>query len=450
MGLDGQYRDMVSSPLDEEAGRPAPVAEIPSAAAPGRPHSVAIIGAGPAGLFAAERLAERGVAVDVYDQMPSPARKLLMAGRGGLNLTHSEPIDAFLARYTPHHRLIEGAIRAFPPDALRAFASSLGEETFVGSSGRVFPKAMKASPLLRAWLRRLAGLGVALHVRHRLVGFGAVTHAPVILAPDGSTVSKRFDAVVLACGGASWPRLGADGAWVAMLERLGIDVTPLVAANCGVRVDWSETTKSRFAGSPLKRVAISVGGQRFPGELVLTATGLEGGPVYAAGPLIRAALATSADGAIQIEIDLRPDMTIEALAGRLSRPRGKQSVSNWLRKAAGLSPPAIAVTRDAVRGNLPSDARGLAELIKAAPLSVTGQAGLDRAISTAGGLALDGLDDNFMLRGAPGVFAAGEMLDWEAPTGGYLLQATFATAAMAADGAARWLTAFPATAGAPT
>ena len=401
---------------------------------------VAIIGAGPAGLFAAERLATAGVAVDIYEQMPSPARKLLMAGRGGLNLTHSEPLDRFLSRYAPEAGPVADAIRAFPPSALIAWAEGLGQQTFTGSSGRVFPRAMKASPLLRAWLRRLDALGVRLHVRNRLTGFDAAGR-PVVAGPDGAVrTAVAADATLLACGGASWPRLGSNGAWVAPLVALGIPVIPLTAANCGALVAWSSLVRERFAGTPLKRVMLHVGPQRFVGELMVTRSGLEGSPVYAAGPLLRAALGSAAGARAKISLDLRPDLDEAQLAERLSKPRGKQSTANWLRKAANLPPVATALLREDTDGTtLPAEPLALARRIKGVRLRVAGLAGLERAISSAGGVALTALDANLMVTGRPGLFVAGEMLDWEAPTGGYLLQATFATAAKAAAGILTWL-----------
>ncbi len=451
MGLDAQHRYLVMAEHGEggqrgepgqtdtpAAGPPSAVVTAPSA--PRGPMSIAVIGAGPAGLMAAERLAARGYAVDIYDQMASPARKLLIAGRGGLNLTHSEPLDAFLRRYTQLHPLLEKALRSFTPDALRAHAEGLGQETFVGSSGRVFPRAMKASPLLRAWLKRLDRSGVRLHPRNRLVGFAPGSGAPLIEAASGERIEIRASAVLLACGGASWPRLGSDGAWEAMLRDGGITVAPLVPANCGVRISWSDTMRTRHAGEPLKRMTVSIDGARFAGEAIITETGLEGGPVYAAIPHIRLALANSPHGAT-IAIDLRPDLDAGELEKRLSRPRGKQSAATWLRKSTGLSPAAIALLREAGGGALPADPASLARHIKAVPLTVVATAGLERAISTAGGIAFDALDENLMVRSRPGLFAAGEMLDWEAPTGGYLLQATYATGVMAAEGIANWLAA---------
>lgn len=409
---------------------------------PSRIRRVAIIGAGPAGLMAAERLARAGLGVDIYEQMASPARKLLMAGRGGLNLTHSEPLDAFLGRYRPASGPVADAVRAFPPAALIAWAEGLGQETFAGSSGRVFPKSMKASPLLRAWLRRLDALGVRLHVRHRLTGFDTAGRPVITRTTDNLKGAVRADAVLLACGGASWPRLGSDGAWVQPLAALGVAITPLTAANCGARIGWSSILRERFAGTPVKRVKLQVGGERFAGELMVTRQGLEGSPIYAAGPLLRAALeAPQAGGSgVEITLDLRPDLDEDQLIERLSKPRGKQSTANWLRKAANLPPVATALLREGADGTtLPADPRGLARRIKCVRLRVAGLSGLERAISTAGGVAFGGLDERLMVASRPGLFVAGEMLDWEAPTGGYLLQATFATAVAAADGIVAWL-----------
>lgn len=390
-----------------------------------KPPSVAIVGAGPAGLFAAECLAEKGLSVTVYDRMPSPARKFLMAGRGGLNLTHSEPLDAFIGRYGPASPLLTRALARFSPDDLRRWAHGLGEETFTGSSGRVFPKSFKASPLLRAWLRRLDRLGVRLFTRHDWRGFGA-DGALLFATPDGET-HVHADAVLLALGGASWPRLGADGGWVANLQRAGITVMPFEPANAGWLMPWTDHVR-RFAGTPLKRVALSLGGETARGDAMLTETGLEGGPVYALGALVRAALAR---GEGTLTLDLRPDLDRAALVKKLSAARKGASLAKRLTQA-GLTPAMQAVLREA--GPLPAEADALAARIKNVQLRVRGMAGLERAISSAGGIALDAIDAHFMVKARPGIFVAGEMLDWEAPTGGYLLQGCFATAALAADG----------------
>ncbi|WP_158818632.1 TIGR03862 family flavoprotein [Methylocapsa sp. S129] len=392
-----------------------------------------VIGGGPAGLMAAEVIARAGRRVAIFDQAASPARKFLLAGRGGLNLTHSDPPDHFLKRYGAAAHHLASAIEAFPPEALRDWCAALGEPTFVGTSGRIFPKSFKSSPLLRAWLRRLATLGVELRPRCRFLGFGEASN-PILDGPQGR-LDESADAIVLACGGASWPRLGSDGAWVEGLQRVGVETTPLQPANCGLEVGWSAPFKERFAGTPLKSIAMSFDGARVRGEAVVTATGLEGGAVYALSAPLREAI--NAHGEALLEIDLKPDIAIDALTRRLEQPRGAQSFATFLRKAVGLAPIAIALLREA--GPPPSDAAALAQRIKHAGVRLTAVAPIARAISSAGGVAWSELDDNFMLRRLPGVFAAGEMLDWEAPTGGYLLQACFATGAAAGRGALKWL-----------
>ncbi|MEI2387970.1 TIGR03862 family flavoprotein [Breoghania sp. JC706] len=397
------------------------------------PAAIAIVGAGPAGLIAAETLAKAGHRVTVYDRLASPARRLLMAGRGGLNLTHDEDLDIFLARYGAARTRLEPIIRAFPPEALRAWADGLGAETFVGSSHHVFPKAMKASPLLRAWLSRLGDLGVTIRPRHRWTGWTA-NGALSFETPDGP-LSVSADATLLALGGLSWPKLGADPAWPDFLRASGAEVRPLKPANCGFAVSWSPVFADRFAGAPLKTVELSFAGTVARGDMVVTASGIEGGPVYALSAPLRDAI--EAEGTATLVIDLRPDIAQEALAARLARPRSKQSVSNFLRKAAGLQPVAIGLLREA--GPLPDVPEALAKRIKACPLELSATAGIERAISSAGGVAFDGLDDGLMLDARPGTFVAGEMLDWEAPTGGYLLQASFSTGVAAARGMIAWL-----------
>lgn len=399
----------------------------------GRPEksSCAIIGAGPAGLFAAERIAVAGHRVTLFDRMPSPARKFLMAGRGGLNLTHSEPLEPFLTRYGTGAKPTTDAIRKFPPSELRAWADALGADTFTGSSGRVFPKAMKASPLLRAWLRRLADLGVDFKLRHTWTGWDA---AGALAFRDAANqpISFHSDATLLALGGASWPRLGSDGTWAEILTRAGVPMSPLAPANVGCHIAWSDVFRQRFEGTPLKRIAVNVGGMTGRGEAVITRDGLEGGVIYALTPAIRSELCER--GAAVLSIDLRPDLSASDLERRLEAPRSKQSASTFLAKTLSLTTPAIGLLREGFGGALPSEPHALAARVKCVPLPVTSLGGLARAISTAGGVRLDAVDPSFMLKNKPGVFVAGEMLDWEAPTGGYLLQATFATAAVAADG----------------
>ena len=402
-------------------------------------NDVAVIGAGPAGLMAAEVLAQAGARVTVYDAMPSAGRKFLMAGRGGLNLTHSEALPAFLARYGAATPNLAAAITAFPPDDLRQWSEELGQPTFVGSSGRAFPQAFKASPLLRAWLRRLDSIGVQFALRHRWIGWeqnGQLSFQ----APDGKRVIDAR-ATVLALGGGSWPRLGSDGAWAETLASKGVAISPLRPSNCGFTVAWSEIFRDRFEGHPLKGVALSWGPHSVRSEMVITRAGLEGGAVYALSAELRETILSS--GQAKLRIALRPDLEMNDLVVRLSTPRGKQPFSNWLRKAAHLSPVGIGLLQEAamLSGTALSalSPAGLAGLINAVPVRLDGVAPIARAISTAGGISFDEIDSDFMLRRLPGVFAAGEMLDWEAPTGGYLLQASFATGAAAGRGALRWL-----------
>lgn len=395
---------------------------------------VAIIGAGPAGLFAAERLSATGLAVHVFERMPSAGRKFLMAGRGGLNLTHSEPLGPFLQRYGEAETWLTPAVSGYSPMDLRSWCESLGQPTFIGSSGRIFPQAFKASPLLRAWLERLKTQGVKLFTRTSWSGF----HADGALKFDseGQILRVTPKATLLALGGASWPRLGADGSWVPLLVSKDVDVAPLVASNCGVLFNWSEHLKDRFAGMPLKRITLSHPERRAPGEAILSRTGLEGGAVYALGGLIRRDLSKGISPTITV--DLRPDLDLETLAHHLLTGRPKDSLSTHLRRAAKLDPAAIGLFFE-IHKSAPRDPAALAKAIKNVPLVVSGMSGIDRAISSAGGVRANNVDDHFMLKALPGVFVAGEMLDWDAPTGGYLLQASFSTGAKAADGIIKWL-----------
>ncbi|WP_369724437.1 NAD(P)/FAD-dependent oxidoreductase [Bradyrhizobium sp. LLZ17] len=404
---------------------------------------VAIIGAGPAGLMAAEVLAQGGACVTVYDAMASAGRKFLMAGRGGLNLTHSEPLPEFMARYRDAAPMLKAAIDAFPPHALRAWSEALGEPTFVGTSGRVFPKAFKASPLLRAWLRRLDAGGVRFAFRHRWSGWDEAGQL-LFHATDGQQAIEA-KATVLALGGASWPRLGSDGGWVDLLGAKGIAISTLRPANSGFTVAWSEVFRDRFEGQPLKGVALTIGAHTVRGEAMITRSGIEGGAIYALSAELREAVLGL--GQARLMIALRPDLDAAALTTRLSGTRGKQSLANFLRKAAQVSPVGIGLMQEAAIASgrplasfSPAD---LANLINAIPVQLTGVAAIDRAISTAGGITFEELDEHFMLRRVPGVFAAGEMLDWEAPTGGYLLQASFATGRAAGQGVLRWLSQSP-------
>jgi uncharacterized flavoprotein (TIGR03862 family) len=405
---------------------------------PSKSH-IAIVGAGPAGLMAAEVLAQAGARVIVYDAMPSVGRKFLMAGRGGLNLTHSEPLPQFLGRYGRATPQLKSAIEAFPPDALRAWSEALGQPTFTGSSGRVFPQAFKASPLLRAWLRRLDASGVKFALRHRWSGWDASGHL-AFETPDGPRTAHPR-ATVLALGGVSWPRLGSDGAWAETLASRGVTVSSLAPANCGFTVAWSDIFRGRFEGHPLKGAAFVFGPHSVRGEAMITKSGIEGGAVYALSAELREAVIAS--GQATLHVALRPDLEMNDLIARLSAPRGKQSFSNWLRKAAHLSPVAIGLLQEAAFAageSLSSlSTASLAGLINAVPIQLNGVAAIGRAISTAGGISFDEIDAGFMIRRLPGVFAAGEMLDWEAPTGGYLLQAAFATGAAAGRGALQWL-----------
>ena len=390
---------------------------------------VAVIGGGPAGLIAAEILSAAGRPVTVYERMPSLGRKLLMAGRGGLNLTHSEPLDAFLARYGAAAERLRPMIEAFGPGDLRAWADGLGQDTFVGSSGRVFPRSLKASPLLRAWLARLSSQGVEVRLRHEWRGW-TPSGELVFASPGGEIAAAAADATILALGGASWPRLGSTGDWAAILRGRGVAVTPFAPANSGFEAAWSPVFAGRFAGQPLKTIAMSFQGRTVRGEAMVARYGLEGGAIYALSAALRAAL-EAGEPAI-LEIDLAPNLTRPKLTDRLHKAAPGQSTASLLRKAAGLSPLAANLLREAHGLTLPRDPGALARAIKSAPIRLTAPRPLERAISTAGGVTLGDLDERLMLKALPGVYAVGEMLDWEAPTGGYLLQACFATGAWAA------------------
>ena len=407
----------------------------PTDASPDRRPTAAVVGGGPAGLIAAEVLADAGWSVTVHDHMASVGRKLLLAGRGGLNITHSEPLEQLLDRYGSARPRLEAAVRDWDAAALRAWCAGLGEPTFVGSSGRVFPSSFRATPLLRAWLARLAASGVTIATRHRFVGFGPVERSIVLDTPDGR-ITSEVDAVVLALGGASWPRVGSDGGWVDTLVGAGVAVAPMRPANCGLLVPWRDEFVGRHEGAPVKDVELSVDGVAVRGDVVVTAAGIEGGPVYALAAAVRDHI--ESEGSCTPTFDLRPDRTVAQLAERIANARPGDSTSTVLRRALGLSPVAAALVRELGGRHLPTDPAGLAALVKALPCTVVATMPIARAISSAGGIRLDEVDEGFMLRRLPGVFVAGEMIDWEAPTGGYLLQASFSTGVAAARGAIAW------------
>jgi uncharacterized flavoprotein (TIGR03862 family) len=401
---------------------------------------VIVIGAGPAGLMAAETLAATGLAVTVYERMPTPGRKLLMAGRGGLNITHSEAAADFVARYRTRAGEVGGWLAGFDPAAVRAWVEGFGIPTFVGSSGKVFPEGMKAAPLLRAWLARLADLGVELRVRHRWQGFDA-DGAVRFDTPEGPG-RDRADACLLALGGGSWARLGSDGAWVPLLAAEGVHLAPLAPANCGFEIAWSAVFRERFAGQPMKAVALRFehGGQvhALAGECLVTRHGLQGPLIYALSAPLREALA---GGPVDIRLDLAPDRSEADLAQRLARPRGSRTVSAHWQRVIGLKGPKAGVLREVLSREQLDDPACVARTLKHLPLTVLRPRPIDEAISTAGGVCFDALDARLMLRARPGVFCAGEMIDWEAPTGGYLLTACLASGRQAAQGILAWLDA---------
>ncbi|WP_109126639.1 TIGR03862 family flavoprotein [Dyella sp. C11] len=402
--------------------------------------SLAVIGGGPAGLMAAEAAHAAGVSVHVFDAKGSVGRKFLIAGKGGMNLTHGEAKADFVQRYGARAREVGEWLDDFDADALREWARGLGVETFVGSSGRVFPSDLKAAPLLRGWVRRLRESGVHFHVQHRWLGWsddGALRFA----TPDGEHL-VHADAVVLAMGGGSWPELGSDGAWQSMLLDRGVDVAPLVPSNCGFDIGWSEHLAGRFAGSPLKPVVIHLHDKdghehARQGECVITATGIEGSLIYAYSAVLRDAIA--AHGSTVIELDLSPDRTLDRLRKDLAKPRGSRSMSDHLRRQTGLSGVKAALLHEVLDRDAFHDTETLARTIKRLPLHLVRARPIEEAISSGGGVRLESLDAQLMLTVLPGVFCAGEMLDWEAPTGGYLLTACFASGRRAGLGAARWI-----------
>jgi uncharacterized flavoprotein (TIGR03862 family) len=399
---------------------------------------VVVIGGGPAGLMAAEVVSDGGATVHVFDAMPSVGRKFLLAGKGGLNLTHGEALHEFVSRYGARAAQVARWLDAFSPDAMRAWAGALGIETFVGTSGRVFPNDLKAAPLLRAWLHRLRERGVVFHMRHRWQGWsddGALRFA----TPRGDVAVSAL-ATVLALGGASWPQLGSDGAWVPWLRDACVDVAPLVPANCGFEIAWSAHLRERFASAPIKPVVLRFAQpneQAFErqGEFVLSDYGVEGSLIYAASALLRDAIAR--DGCATVTLDLLPAHDAERVAREVAHPRGSRSLSSHLKSRLGLQGAKVALLYELLPRHAFADAARLAAAIKALPLELTAPRPIAEAISSAGGVALESLDEHLMLRAYPGVFCAGEMLDWEAPTGGYLLQASMASGVVAGRGALR-------------
>ena len=398
---------------------------------------VAVIGGGPAGLMAAETLAAAGVPVDLFDAMPSVGRKFLLAGVGGMNITHAEEQSAFRQRYRERESGVSPWLDSFDSNALRAWIHELGIETFVGTSGRVFPADMKAAPLLRAWLHRLREQGVRIHTRSRWLGWDAEGRLR-LATPEGERLLQP-QATVLALGGGSWPRLGSDGAWQALLSARGVGLRPLEPANCGFEVaGWSDFLKTRHAGAPIKPAALALAGQPpRQGEFVLTDTGIEGSLVYALSAEIRTAI--ERDGQATLTLDLAPQRDLTELGRALAKPRGSQSLANHLRRHAGIDGARAALLRELAPPETFQDMGRLAEACKAVSLTVVRARPLAEAISSAGGVPLEALDDGLMLRQLPGVFCAGEMLDWEAPTGGYLLTACFASGRAAGQGVLRWL-----------
>jgi uncharacterized flavoprotein (TIGR03862 family) len=397
--------------------------------------AVVVVGGGPAGLMAAEVLSGASARVDVFDAMPSVGRKFLMAGKGGLNLSHAEPRGQFVGRYGDRRPFVEPWLSGFGVEELRAWAKNLGVDTYIGSSGRIFPTSMKAAPLLRAWLHRLRAAGVKFHVRHRWLGWRQ--DGVLRFATPGGEALIAADAVVLALGGGSWAKLGSDGAWVPVLEEAGIPVAPLKPANCGFDVTWSSFFRNKFAGEPVKSVAASFCGVTRRGEFVVSEQGIEGGLVYAFSASLRDAIETH--GHADLEIDLLPDKSLAQVAAEVEHPRGSRSLSSHLQSRLGLKGVKVGLLHECLSKEEFGVSSRLTFAIKALKLRLTATRPLDEAISTAGGVRFEALDDHLMLREHPGVFCAGEMLDWEAPTGGYLLTACIASGHAAGQGALEWL-----------
>jgi len=398
--------------------------------------------------MAAEVISARGVKVDVYDSMPSVGRKLLMAGKSGLNITHSDPFDVFVARYGKRKNNIEPLLKAFGADQLREWVHGLGIQTFIGTSGRVFPMGMKASPLLRAWLKRLDASNVTFHLRHKLTNIrpaGLITSnnpsnptcgTVEFTTPDGD-VTVKPDAVVLALGGGSWSRLGSDGAWVDWLKQVGVKVEALRPSNCGFDVAWSEHFREKYDGYPIKSVILSFGSLRQQGEFIVTKEGVQGGLIYTASTMMRDEI--EANGVAIMHLDLKPDRALEWLVDKLSRPRGKRSLASYLEKSLGIHNVKAGLLREFVSKEDFTNAERLAGFIKALPVPLVAPRPLDEAISSAGGVTFESLDEGLMLKNMPGVFCTGEMLDWEAPTGGYLLTACFSSGHAAGNGVLKWM-----------
>jgi uncharacterized flavoprotein (TIGR03862 family) len=397
--------------------------------------SVAVIGAGPAGLMAAEVLSQSDVQVDVYDSMPSVGRKFLMAGKSGLNLTHSEPFEQFVTRYGSRRKYIEPMLKEFGTNELRIWARELGIETFVGTSGRVFPVNMKANPLLRAWLTRLQNNGVTIHTRHKWMGWNK--DQSLRFETGEGEKSVKADAVILALGGGSWRKLGSDGAWTSWLEQAGVKVEALKSSNCGFDVAWSSHFKEKYQGHPLKSVILSFESFRQQGEFVITKHGVEGSLIYACSAQIRDVIA--ARGKANIQLDLAPSVTREEALKRLSKPRGSKTMASHLEKTVGIKGVKAGLLREFLSKDDFGNNERLADAIKQLSIPLISPRPLDEAISSAGGVLFEELDQHLMLNKLPGMFCAGEMLDWEAPTGGYLLTACFASGRVAGNGALKWL-----------
>ncbi len=398
------------------------------------PASINIIGGGPAGLMAAQHLLEKGYRVDLFDAMPSLGRKFLMAGKSGMNLTHSEPFEKFITRYADGSPLLRDALENFTPQDIRNWAEHLGIETFVGSSGRVFPTDFKAAPLLRAWLKHMRGMGLKTHVHHRWVGWQ--DEQLVFETPQGlKTISSQ--ATLFACGGVSWPKLGSDGNWIAPFDQNKIERLPFKASNCGFMCNWSDHFRERFAGAPVKSVGLKVDEHQTKGEFVITQAGIEGSVVYTHSRSLRIAL--EKNGVATLWLDLCPDRSLDNVQKSLQKPKGTNSLSNHIRKTLKLDGVKMGLLRECVAQETMQDTNSLAEAIKALPVKVQAPQTIEEAISCAGGISFAALDDNLMVKSRPGTFAAGEMLDWDAPTGGYLLTACFALGKQAAHGIACWL-----------